>query len=86
MCVRGAVLVCREERLVPLVEVLSLREQSLKLGIYNLGHLRWQWLGESIQCLAETEKLNVKGWVGSINCMGGREALERERIFACEPS
>lgn len=82
LLVGDALLVGREEGVVPFLEVLALGEQGLELGVDDLGYLGRKWLGKAIQGLAESENLDMKGGVGCVDGVGRGEALESKCVLA----
>lgn len=65
------VLVGSEERLVPLVELLGLGEELLKLCVDNFGNRSGERLGEAVEGLAEFKELEVERRVGGVDGMCG---------------
>jgi hypothetical protein len=79
----STVLVGSKERLVPLVELLGLREELLKLCVDDLGNWSGERLGEAVEGLAEFEELEVERRVGRVDRMCSRKALQGQQVLVC---
>jgi hypothetical protein len=71
----------RDERLVPLIEVLRLGKKLVEFGIDSLSNLFREGLGKGIEGLTEAEQLKVESWVGWIDGMGGCEAFDGKKVL-----
>lgn len=77
------VLVGGKERLIPLLKLLGLGEHLFEFGVDDLGDRRRKRLRKAVESLAELKKLDVESWVGGIDGMCGREALQSQQVLVC---
>lgn len=81
--VRDAVLVHREEVVIPLIKVLGLREEFLQFRVDGFGDFGGDGFFGVVQGLAEAEGLGVDSWVRGVEGVCGREALLRKGELVC---
>lgn len=48
-----------EKGVVPFGQVLGLREQSVELGVDDIGNLGWERFGKTVQSPPESQKLGM---------------------------